>query len=121
MARYPERLAPEAVSAYRTAVLRPEVRHAIMNDYRAGATLDEAHDQANRANGRRLDCPIYVTWESGRYHPDETPIDIWRRWARDVDGAAIEAGHLQAEEAPQELLELITPFLNKHNAPGKAA
>jgi haloacetate dehalogenase len=120
MARYPERLTPEAVAAYRAAFLRPEVRQAVMNDYRAGAAVDEAHDQADRNTGRRVACPVYVTWESGRYRDGDTPIEIWRHWADNVDGAAIEAGHLQAEEAPEDLLRLITPFLKKHSAPAKA-
>lgn len=48
MIRYPDRLNPEAAAAYRAAFLRPEVRHAMLNDYRAGATVDEEHDQADR-------------------------------------------------------------------------
>lgn len=114
MARYPERLLPEAVSAYRAAFLRAAVRRAIMNDYRAGATVDEAHDQADHAQGRRIGCPIYVTWEAGRYRDGDTPIEIWRRWAAVVEGSAIDGGHIQAEEAPDQILEVITPFLRKH-------
>lgn len=100
MARYPERLSPQAVSAYRAAFLKPAVRQAIMNDYRAGATVDEAHDRADHDAGRRLSCPIYVTWESGRYRDGNTPIDIWRRWAADVHGSEIDAGHCRPRRHP---------------------
>jgi haloacetate dehalogenase len=116
MARYPERLDREAVAAYRAAFLRAEVRHAMMNDYRAGATLDEEHDRADREQGRRLSCPVCVTWEAGRYQTGETPIEIWRRWAGEVSGGPIEAGHLQAEEAPDEVLAVALSFLRAHSA-----
>ena len=32
--------------------------HAICEDYRAAATLDFAHDEANRREGRRITCPV---------------------------------------------------------------
>ena len=116
MARYPERLDPAAVAAYRAAFLRAEVRHAMMNDYRAGAKLDEEHDRTDRDQGRHLACPVCVTWESGRYESGETPIEIWRHWADDVSGGPIEAGHLQAEEAPDDVLAIALPFLRMHAA-----
>jgi haloacetate dehalogenase len=116
MAKYPERLDPAAVAAYRAAFLCADVRHAMMNDYRAGATLDEEHDRADRDQGRRLACPVCVTWEAGRYDAGETPIEIWRRWADQVSGGPINAGHLQAEEAPDEVLAIALPFLRAHSA-----
>jgi haloacetate dehalogenase len=112
MAKYPERLDPGAIAAYRAAFLRPEVRHAMMNDYRAGATFDEDHDSADLGSGRRLRCPVCVTWEAGRYETGETPVDIWRRWADAVSGESIDAGHLQAEEAPDEVLAILRRFLS---------
>ncbi|MEN4040951.1 MAG: hypothetical protein ROW39_01305, partial [Anaerolineaceae bacterium] len=39
---------------------------------------------------------------------------IWRNWADEVDGAAIDAGHLQAEEAPEAVLAHLLPFLRRH-------
>jgi haloacetate dehalogenase len=114
MAKYPERLAPQAIAAYRAAFMRADVRRAIFNDYRAGATLDEEHDREDRRRGRRLGCPVYVTWEADRYHTGETPIDIWHAWADEVQGCPIDAGHLQAEEAPEELIAAVLPFLRTH-------
>ena len=114
MAKYHDRLAPAAVAAYRAAFLKPEVRHAMFNDYRAGATLDSEHDDADRRAGRRLRCPVFVSWEKGRYESGETPIDIWRKWANAVGGTPIDAGHLQAEEAPEAVLGHLLPFLRRH-------
>jgi haloacetate dehalogenase len=66
MAKDPGCLSDEALAAYRAAFRRPEVRHAMMQDYRAGATVDHEHDLADRAAGRVLDCPVLVLWEEGR-------------------------------------------------------
>lgn len=114
MAKHYDRLSPAAIAAYRDAFCRAEVRSAIFNDYRAGATLDSEHDAADREAGRRLQCPVFVTWEQGRFASGETPIDIWRTWADSVDGTPIDAGHLQAEEAPDEVLAHVLPFLRRH-------
>jgi haloacetate dehalogenase len=114
MTRYRDRLAPEAVAAYRAAFRCEAVRHAMMNDYRAAATIDHAHDLADRQAGRRLACPVLVTWEAGRHETGETPADIWRNWADRVEGHAVDAGHLQAEEAPGAVLDLIAPFIARH-------
>ncbi|QCI65355.1 alpha/beta fold hydrolase [Phreatobacter stygius] len=114
MTRYRDRLGPQAVAAYRAAFRRDAVRHAMMNDYRAAATIDLDHDKADRAAGRKLGCPVLVTWEAGRHQSGETLADIWQGWADEVEGGPIDAGHLQAEEAPGEVLALLMPFLNRN-------
>jgi haloacetate dehalogenase len=81
MAKDPGALSDEALAAYRAAFRRPEVRHAMMQDYRAGATVDHEHDLADRAAGRVLDCPVLVLWEQGRFEGAETPLTIWQAWA----------------------------------------
>jgi len=107
-------LSEEAVAAYTDAFRRPDVRHAMMQDYRAGATIDHEHDLADRAAGRTLDCAVLVLWEEGRFTQKETPLDIWRGWAGHVEGLAIPGGHLQAEEQPDKVLEAIRPFLARY-------
>jgi haloacetate dehalogenase len=107
-------LSEEAVAAYTDAFRRSDVRHAMMQDYRAGATIDHEHDLADRAAGHIVDCPVLVLWEEGRFSQNETPLDIWRAWAGHVEGLAIPGGHLQAEEQPDIVLEAIRPFLARH-------
>ncbi|MGO4712662.1 alpha/beta fold hydrolase [Bradyrhizobium sp. 2TAF24] len=111
MARYRDRLSETAVAAYRDAFRRPEVRHAMMEDYRAGAGIDLDHDIADRAAGRRLACPVQVLWEEGRLMFDKDPVAVWRGWADAVEGHTIAAGHLLAEETPAEVLSAVLPFL----------
>lgn len=104
-------LSDDARAAYREAFRRPEVRHAMMQDYRAGASIDQEHDLADRAAGRVLDCPVLVLWEEGRFSDTNTPLQIWKNWAKDVDGCAIPGGHLQPEEQPEAVLDAVRPFL----------
>jgi haloacetate dehalogenase len=104
-------LSNEALTAYRAAFRQPEVRHAMMQDYRAGATVDHEHDLAA---GRVLDCPILVLWEQGRFEGAETPLTIWQAWATRVEGRAIPGGHLQPEEQPDAVLDAVGPFLARH-------
>ncbi|MCC8978174.1 alpha/beta fold hydrolase [Bradyrhizobium acaciae] len=111
MAKDFDALSDEARAAYREAFRRPEVRHAMMQDYRSGASLDHEHYLADRAAGRILDCPVLVLWEQGRFGETDTPLQIWRNWAVDVDGRAIPGGHLQPEERPDAVLDAISSFL----------
>ena len=111
MTRFRDRLSPAAVEAYVAAFRRPQVRHAMMEDYRAGANIDLDHDRADRAAGRKLQCPVQVLWDDSRTVFGETPVEVWRRWADVVEGAPVTAGHMLAEEAPDEVLAHVLPFL----------
>ncbi|MDR6854489.1 hypothetical protein [Variovorax guangxiensis] len=39
--------------------------HAVCEEYRAAATIDRAHDQADLAAGRRIGCPVLALWGAG--------------------------------------------------------
>jgi haloacetate dehalogenase len=89
--------------------------HAICEEYRAAATLDHAHDVLDRNAGRRIACPVLVLW-SGRgplnawYAEDGGPLALWRRWADDVRGRALDGGHFFPEEIPQRTAEELGAF-----------
>lgn len=95
------------------AIRNPQVVHGMLEDYRAGLAIDRAHDQADRARGRKLDCPTLFLWSSkddmAELYSD--PLAIWKNWARDVRGQAIESGHHVAEENPEALSEAILTFI----------
>jgi haloacetate dehalogenase len=88
--------------------------HAICEEYRAAATLDPAHDAADRASGRRIACPVLALWGKGLldawYAEDGGPLGLWRRWADDVQGGALEAGHFFPEEIPDETADALQRF-----------
>jgi haloacetate dehalogenase len=94
--------APEALAEYRRCFHDPATIHAMCEDYRAGATIDFALDEADRGT-RRLTCPVLVLW--GRRGQLESAYDVlavWRDWADDVRGRALDCGHYLPEEAPDE-------------------
>lgn len=104
---------PRALAAYRRAFAEPERLRAMCEDYRAGAGLDRAHDEADRAAGRRIRAPLRLVWSS-RGFPAATgdPLGIWRGWAEDVSGTEVDAGHFAQEENPAALLDAFRPFLS---------
>jgi len=55
----------EARAAYVEALRDPARVHAICEEYRAAATCDREHDQADRRAGRRIASPVLALW-SGR-------------------------------------------------------
>lgn len=105
-------VSPEASAEYHRAFARDSVRHAMVEDYRAAASIDLRHDTQDQADGRRIACPVQVLWSEGAAQVD--PVEVWRAWARQVEGAALPCGHLMAEEAPDELLAAALPFLLRH-------
>ncbi|GHJ38957.1 hydrolase [Streptomyces sp. TS71-3] len=103
--------APEALAAYRGAVTDPATVHAMCEDYRAMFGPDAEHDAADRARGRRIGAPVLALWgrrsHTGRHH--DVPA-VWRRWADDVRGRALDCGHFLAEEAPRETAAELLAF-----------
>ena len=106
---------PEIRAAYVEALRDPVRAHAICEEYRAAATLDREHDAADRESGRRIVCPLLVLW-SGRgplsswYAEAGGPLALWRAWAADVQGRALDAGHFFPEELPDETADALDRF-----------
>ena len=96
----------------RAAVRDPEVVRAMLEDYRAGLTVDRRQEEADRAAGRRVECPVLVLWalrdDLEELHGD--PRDIWANWAVDVRGHGIDSGHHMAEEAPADVAAALAAF-----------
>jgi haloacetate dehalogenase len=110
----PEVMGEEAFADYRRAIHDPETVHAMCEDYRAGLGIDREHDDADRAAGRRVSCPTLIAWS---VHDDleelwGDPVAIWREWAGDVRGATIDSGHHMAEEAPEQLADVLAGFFS---------
>ena len=104
--------APEALAHYRAFLTQPDRLHATCEDYRAGATYDLKADETDRAAGRMITCPLLALWGSaGIPGKTDSPLAIWRTWCSDVQGAAINCGHFLPEEAPEETLAALLPFL----------
>ena len=91
----------------------PATIHAVCEQYRAAATLDDQHDEADR--GRvSITCPVLALWaRDGSVGQWYEPLDIWRQWADDVRGRAVDAGHFLPEEAPDEIVEKLRAFFSE--------
>ncbi|SDH73831.1 haloacetate dehalogenase [Leifsonia sp. 98AMF] len=112
----PEAMGLENFAERREAVHRPEVVRAMLEDYRAGLTVDRADEEDDRAAGRQLTMPLLVLW-SLRDDLEQLlgdPLAIWDAWATDVRGHGIVSGHHVAEEAPAELVDALVGFFDEH-------
>ncbi len=103
---------PRAIAHYRAALNEPSRIHATCEDYRAGATIDRADDEADQAAGKKITTPLLVLWGGrGIGGGDAATLDIWRQWARNVQGQPIEGGHFLPEENPDATLAALLAFL----------
>ncbi|MBR0643881.1 alpha/beta fold hydrolase [Plastoroseomonas hellenica] len=110
-----EAFSPAVRAAYIEVLRDPDRVHAICEEYRAAATLDRAHDLADREVGRRIACPVLALW-SGRgaleswYAEAGGPLALWRAWADDVRGGPLDAGHFFPEEIPEQTADELRRF-----------
>jgi haloacetate dehalogenase len=105
-----EGYAPEALAEYERCFLDPATIRGLCEDYRAAASIDLEHDAADR--DRRVACPLLVLW--GRRSAVGAlydPLNVWRAFASDVRGHAVDAGHFLVEERPDETLAALETFL----------
>jgi haloacetate dehalogenase len=111
---------PEVRAAYVAALRDPARIHAICEEYRAAATLDRGHDAADRQSGRRIACPLLALWGSGLldqcYAEAGGPLALWREWADNVQGHALDAGHFFPEEMPEETADALQRFFARTTA-----
>lgn len=100
----------DAMDAYKRAFRNPEVIRGTCEDYRAGASCDDADDQADLQAGNKIACPLVCLWGGARAKggpKSKSPLDVWKTWASsDVSGEAVnKSGHFIPEEAPDVVLE----------------
>jgi haloacetate dehalogenase len=110
----PEVMGEEAYADLRAALCDPAVVHGMCEDYRAGLTVDRAADDADKAAGRRIACPVLFAYSTRDDMVDlyGDPRAIWLDWvATGVAQVAIESGHHMAEEAPEQLAEALLTLL----------
>jgi haloacetate dehalogenase len=104
--------------AYVDALRDPAHVHAICEEYRAAATLDRAHDDADCSNGRRITCPLLALWSGpgplGSWYVESGgPLVLWQAWGNDVEGHAVDAGHFFPEEIPAETADALNDFFSR--------
>jgi haloacetate dehalogenase len=96
---------------YRRRNGTPEGVHAMCEDYRAGASIDLAHDEADFGK-KVIRCPVNTLWaEGGAMDRIYDVLSIWKTYARRVEGKGMPGGHNMQEGAPNELLAELGRFL----------
>ena len=120
LGKEPHRFPDDVMDVYRRALDDPRAVEAVCEDYRAGATIDVEHDDADRAERHAIACPVLVLWAGRgglpRFYADV--LDVWRPWAPDVRGAAIDASHFMAEDQPQATADELLAFLTEPQRKG---
>jgi haloacetate dehalogenase len=114
----PESFTAEDRAAYAAMLRDRQHAHAICEEYRAAATLDRQLDLADRAEGRKISCPLLSVWSRGGvldswYANEGGPLALWREIADDVQGSSIEGGHFFPEQNPQETVERLAGFFSR--------
>jgi pimeloyl-ACP methyl ester carboxylesterase len=107
-----EGLDPSAIAEYVRAFSQPGALRCGFDDYRAHP-VDAEHDEADHAAGNRLRMPLLALWGADGVMGTTLPIlDLWREYADDVRGRALErCGHFLPEERPGEVVDELRTFL----------
>jgi len=103
---------PRAVEAYLQAFRDPACIAATCHEYRAAADLDLEHDRRSRSE--KIQCPFQVLWGmQGFVERTYDVLGVWRDYATEVEGCALDCGHFLPEEAPGEACVHLAAFLHQ--------
>jgi haloacetate dehalogenase len=110
----PKLMGAEAFDDLLDVIHDPAVVHGMVEDYRAGLSIDHLHDRDDRQAGRRVRCPLLCVWSTDDDIEDRygDPVEIWRAWATEIEGRRIKSGHHVAEENPGDLAAALRSFLS---------
>lgn len=100
-----------AMAEYSRCFSQPAVIHATCEDYRAAASIDLDHDEADI--DQKIQCPLLVLWGAkGVMQRRYDVLQTWRDRAIDVRGQALDCGHFLPEEAPQQTAQALLDFFS---------
>jgi haloacetate dehalogenase len=102
-------LAPEAIAEYQRCFDVEAIR-ATSEEYRASATIDLLHDEADKA--RKVSCPTLVLWSAIGMWAAHDILGIWQERVEDVRGVALDCGHFLPEENPERTAAELIRFLS---------
>jgi haloacetate dehalogenase len=101
-------LAEEAVAEYKRC-FNAEVIRATNEEFRAAATIDLIHDEADQE--RKIRCPLLLLWSSSSWKKFDI-LEVWRSRAENVQGVALDSGHFLPEEDSERTAEELMRFLS---------
>ena len=104
----------EAVAEYLRCFSDPAMIHATCEDYRAAATIDLKHDDADFLAGKKVRCPLLALWGAASIQGSSYDMAaVWRDYATNVRGQPVDCGHFIAEEAPEATVRALENFFNE--------
>ncbi|QFU90836.1 alpha/beta fold hydrolase [Amycolatopsis sp. YIM 10] len=105
---------PAAMAEYVRCFTDPAAISASCADYRAAASIDLEHDNADFDAGRRVDCPLLALWGAESFVGRTYDVtSVWRSYAGDVRGLPLPADHYLPEEAPRETTDALRAFFRE--------
>jgi haloacetate dehalogenase len=102
-------LAPEAVAEYKRCFDAESIR-ATCEEFRAAATIDLLHDEADIEN--KITCPTLLLWSESGMWASYDILEIWKARAENVQGKSFECGHFLPEEDPERTARELISFLS---------
>ncbi len=106
----PDCYEPDALADYLRAWSDPATIHASCEDYRAGASIDLEHDEADLDDP--ITCPLLVLWGAkGFVGKRYDVLEVWGRVAKDVRGQTLDTAHFLPEEDPDGTYAALREFL----------
>lgn len=103
---------PVLGAEYRRVFRIPGTLHAMCEDYRAAASIDLVHDEADL--DRKVECPLLVLWgERGSVARRYDALAIWGERAARVSGRQMPGGHSFQESHPEETATELHAFLTR--------
>jgi haloacetate dehalogenase len=100
----------EAIEEYVRCFSDPAAIHGACEDYRAGASIDLTHDEADF--NQKVTCPHLALWSATGYvGRTQDVLQVWREYSTDVRGHSLPCGHYIAEELPDEAYHTLREFL----------
>ncbi|MFD4669749.1 alpha/beta fold hydrolase [Lentzea sp. NPDC058450] len=98
---------PAAMEEYVRCFSDPAAIAASCSDYRAAAGVDLEHDR----EGGIVEAPVLALWgEHGFVGRHYDVLNIWKAYARDVRGQALDCDHYLPEERPGEVAAALKDF-----------
>jgi haloacetate dehalogenase len=113
LGRKSQQYSDEVMTVYRALLDDRSVVEGICEDYRAGASLDRVHDEADLRDRNSIRCPVLVLWSSHGALPKlyGDVLDVWRPWADDLRGHGLDASHFLVEDEPDEVAQELRALL----------
>ena len=102
---------PELLADYRRCWNDPAMIHGSCSDYRAAATIDLEHDQADI--DKKVQCPTLAFWGSaGLMHKYFDIAAEWKKRCANVRAASLPGGHFFVDQFPAETAKILAEFIS---------